>query len=121
MGDSNGKERELLDALVKIGVKKPIVTDGGGGSFVFDGKKYLKCGICPIDAHERTGAGDAFGAGCISALIKDKPFEEALIWGTVNSASVIGYTGSLKGLLKESEIETWLERARSSSVKVEEF
>ena len=121
--NSQGKERDLLKALVDLGVKTPIVTDGSAGSLVFDGEnqKYLKAGVLPVDAYERTGAGDAFGTGCLSAIIKDKPLEEALIWGTVNSASVIGYTGSQKGLLKEDEMEIWLERARSSEVKVEEF
>ena len=118
---SAGKEKELLDALVKLGVKNPIVTDGANGSFVFDGRQYLKCGILPVDAYERTGAGDAFGSGCLSAIIKGKDFSESLLWGTVNSASVIGYTGGQRGLLKENEMPVWLERARSSGVKVETF
>jgi sugar/nucleoside kinase (ribokinase family) len=119
--NSLGKEKELLNEITKLGVKIPIITDGNNGSFVFDGNKYLKCGVLPVDAYERTGAGDAFGSGCLSAIIKGRPFEEALLWGTVNAASVIGYTGSQKGLLREADIEIWLERARSSGVKVEEF
>jgi sugar/nucleoside kinase (ribokinase family) len=118
---SSGKEKELLGALVKLGVANPVVTDGGNGSFVFDGTRYLKCGILPVDAYERTGAGDSFGSGVLAALIKGRGFEEALIWGTVNSASVIGYTGGQRGLLKEEDLPVWLERARSSGVKVEEF
>jgi len=120
-GMSAGREKELLGALVKLGVKNPVVTDGGNGSFVFDGTKYLKCNILPVDAYERTGAGDAFGSGVLAALIKGKGFDEALLWGTVNSASVIGYTGGQRGLLKEEDLSVWLERARSSGVKVEEF
>lgn len=120
-GDSQGREKELLDALTKLGVKVPIITDGESGSFVFDGGRYLKCGVLPVDAYERTGAGDAFGSGCLSALIKGKSMEEALLWGTVNAASVIGYVGSQRGLLKEDEIDIWIERAKSSKVLVEEF
>lgn len=120
-GNSQGKERELLNKITELGVKVPIVTDGNNGSFVFDGKRYLRCGVLPVDAYERTGAGDAFGSGCLSAIIKGKSFEEALLWGTVNAASVIGYTGSQKGLLREPDMEIWLERAKSSGVKVEEF
>jgi ribokinase len=122
-GDSTDKDRELLAALSKLGPKVSIITDGGNGSLLFDSEsgKYYKCGIMPVDAYERTGAGDAFGSGCIAALIKGKGFEEALMWGTVNSASVIGYTGSQKGLLKEDEINVWLERAKSSGVKVVEL
>lgn len=123
MDDSQGKDKELLEKLSSLGPDISIVTDGGNGSFVYDSinKKCYKAGILPVDAHERTGAGDSFGAGCVSALIKGKNIEEALLWGTVNSASVIGYVGAQKGLLKEDEIDTWLERAKSCDVKVEEF
>ncbi|HLE49001.1 MAG TPA: carbohydrate kinase family protein [Patescibacteria group bacterium] len=119
--DSKDKEKNLLDALIKLGPKVPVITDGVGGSYVFYEGKYYHSGVLPIDAYERTGAGDAFGSGCISALIQGKSIEEALLWGTVNSASVIGYIGAQKGLLKKDEIGTWLERAESCNVKVEEI
>jgi sugar/nucleoside kinase (ribokinase family) len=121
MEGSHGKEKELLKALSSLGPKVPIVTDGANGSFVYDGQRFIKAGVLPVDAFERTGAGDAFGAGCIAALIKGKSFGEALLWGTLNSASVIGYIGSQKGLLKAEEMPKWLERARSSEVRVGEF
>ena len=120
-GASAGKERDLLIALNKTGPKICIITDGGGGSFAYDSinGKFLKAGILPVDAYERTGAGDAFGSGTLSALIHGKPLEEALLWGTCNSASVIGYTGSQKGLLKLSEMDSWLARCKSSGVLVQ--
>ncbi|MGD8744026.1 MAG: carbohydrate kinase family protein, partial [Candidatus Woesebacteria bacterium] len=118
---SEGKEKELLRKVCAMGPKVSIVTDGVNGSFVFDGEKFYKAGVLPVDSYERTGAGDAFGSGCISALIKGKDFREALLWGTVNSASVIGYAGAQRGLLREDEIGEWLERAKSCKVEVEEF
>lgn len=118
---SQGKEKELLSALTKLGVKVSVVTDGENGSFVHDGKKYLKAGILPVDSFERTGAGDAFGVGFLSALIKGKSLEEALAWGTLNSASVIGYVGPQRGLLRDKDMPEWLARAESSGLKVEEF
>jgi ribokinase len=120
-GQSLGKEKEILQALSNLGVKIPIITDGVKGSFAFDGNKFIKSGVLPVDAYERTGAGDAFGSGTLSGIIKGKTLEEALLWGTSNSASVIGYTGPQRGLIKENEMDIWLERARSSEVKVEEF
>lgn len=116
-----GKEKELLSALSNLGPKISIITDGGNGSFVFDGSKFLKAGILPVDPFQRTGAGDAFGSGCLAAIIKGKPLDEALIWGTVNSASVIGFQGPQKGLLREDQIEEWKERFISSKVSVGEF
>ena len=118
---SDGKDKELLEAMCSLGPMVTVVTDGSNGSLVYDGSKYYKAGILPIDASERTGAGDAFGSGCLAALIKGKGFEEALIWGTVNSASVIGYVGSQRGLLKEEQLDEWLKRAESCGVRVKEF
>lgn len=119
--DTKGKEKDLLTALSSLGPKLSIITDGPNGSFVHFEGKFYHSGVLPIDAFERTGAGDSFGAGCIAALIKGKDITEALLWGTVNSASVIGYTGAQRGLLRESEIQEWLERAKSSGVSVSEF
>jgi len=121
MQETQGKEKELLKALSDLGPKVPIITDGGEGSFVYTQEKFIKAGVLPVDAHERTGAGDAYGVGCISALIKGKSFEEALIWGTVNSASVIGYPGAQKGLLTSEKLPEWLDRAKSCNVEVGEF
>jgi len=113
--------KELLMALSGLGPKIAVITDGGNGSFVFDGNRFLHCGILPVDAYERTGAGDAFGSGFLSAIIENKTIEEALVWGTVNSASVIGYTGAQKGLLTKDDMTTWVDRAKSSGVMVEEM
>lgn len=113
--------KELLMALSGLGPKISVITDGSNGAYLFDGHQFMHCGIMPMDAYERTGAGDAFGSGFLSAVIKGKTMEEALIWGTVNSASVIGYTGAQKGLLKEEDIDMWVTRFKSSGVKIEEM
>lgn len=121
--ESAGRDRDLLIALNKLGPKICIITDGGNGVYAYDSinGKFIKCGILPVDAYERTGAGDAFGSGSLSAIIHGKSLDEALLWGTVNSASVIGYTGPQKGLLKFEEIPEWLERCKSSGVNVVAF
>lgn len=121
--ESLGRERELLVALSKLGPKISVITDGSRGSFAYDSLngKFFKAGVFPVDAYERTGAGDAFGSGAISAIIHGRPLEEALLWGTCNSTSVIGYTGSQKGLLTFEEMETWLIKAKSIGVNVVQF
>ncbi len=120
---STKKDKKLLEDLSALGPEVCVVTDGGNGSLLYDAKSnlFLKCGVLPVDAYERTGAGDAFGSGFLAALIKGKSFADALLWGTVNSASVIGYTGAQRGLLKEHEMPNWLERAKSSGVVVKEL
>jgi sugar/nucleoside kinase (ribokinase family) len=122
-GESATKDRELLIALNKLGPKVCVITDGADGAIAYDSinGKFMKVGVLPVDAYERTGAGDAFGSGCLSAIIHGKSLDEALLWGTCNSASVIGYTGSQKGLLKLTEMDEWLARCGSSGTKVVQF
>ncbi len=121
-------EKDLLTNLIKLGPKIAVITDGENGTYALDArassdreKRYLKVGILPVNAFERTGAGDAFGSGCLAALIKGKTLDEGLLWGLCNSASVIGYTGPQRGLLHEEDIPMWLDRCKSSNVKVEEI
>lgn len=122
MNDANSAdEKQLLQGMVQLGAKKAVITDGANGSFAFDGQKYYRAGVLPVDAYERTGAGDSFATGVLAALIQGKAMDEALLWGTTNSASVIGHIGPQKGLLKKEELPVWLEKAKSSGVKVEEF
>lgn len=125
IADSHGKEKDLLLAVAKLGPKIAVVTDGPEGSLVYDtrlpaeqGTRFLKAGIYPQEVVERTGAGDSYGSGFISALIKGKSVEEAILWGTVNSASVVSFIGAQKGLLKEAEILELVERAKTQ-VKIE--
>lgn len=122
-GVSKDKERDLLISLNRLGPKICVVTDGENGAFAYDSINgmFLRVGAFPVEAYERTGAGDAFGAGTISALIHGKNLTEALLWGTCNSASVIGFTGSQKGLLKLEDLDMWLTRAKTSGVNVVQF
>ncbi len=118
----NYDDKQLLMALHERGVQMPVITDGTKGAFLFDGQnKYLKISSMPIDAYERTGAGDAFGSGFLSAIIKGLSIEEAMIWGTVNSSSVIGYVGPQKGLLDEKNLGEWVQRCKNANVIPVEF
>ncbi|MFH0857715.1 MAG: carbohydrate kinase family protein [Candidatus Magasanikbacteria bacterium] len=96
------KPKKALKLLQKMGVKTPVITDGTKGSYVFDGAKYYFMPIYPIKALERTGAGDAFASGFLSAILAKKTIPEALTWGTANSGGVILEMGAQKGLLTKS-------------------
>jgi sugar/nucleoside kinase (ribokinase family) len=121
MNGTAGKEKELLDAVFHLGCKRVVVTDGGVGAFAWDGKDYLKIGIIPRDAVERTGAGDAFSTGCLSALIQGENLEVGMMWGTCNSTSVILKVGPEDGLLNMEGINKWMEEANNANVKVDKF
>lgn len=119
--DSFGKEKELIQALVALGPKRVVVTDGRNGSYGFDGEKYYRLGILPVEVVSRTGAGDATSTGVLAAIIKGKTMGEVMLWGMLNSTSVIGHIGPQPGLLYERDIPIWLKRAEESNIKVEEM
>jgi ribokinase len=105
--------KKILEALTNIGPKIALVTDGPDGAYAYDGKQILKVPMYPDlkPPYDRTGAGDAFASAVVAALALGKPLEEALLWGPINSMSVVQKIGAQEGLLKRSEIETFLAQA----------
>lgn len=96
---------ELLKALKKTGPKVVIITDGQNGSQAIDEKgTVFNLGIVPADVVEKTGAGDAYTSGFLGALSLGLSIKEAMSWGTINAASVIGKVGAQEGLLTREEI-----------------
>ena len=117
---SAGNVKTLLKKLQR-NIPLVVITDGPHGAQAYNGMTFYSVHPKRVTVKEPTGAGDAFGSGYMAAIIKGKTLEEALTWGTVNSASVIGYTGGQRGLLKEAELPEWLARTKSSEMKVKEF
>lgn len=102
--DQDLNPKELTIKLHELGPKIVIVTNGQEGAFCFDGQKSYFAPIIEAPVVERTGAGDAFAVGFMGAIIHNKSVEEALIWGSKNSASVLGFVGPQKGLLTFDKI-----------------
>ncbi|MDP2656400.1 MAG: carbohydrate kinase family protein [bacterium] len=90
---------ELLEQLRLLGPDIVVITDGERGAYAFEGKKQYHARTAPAKVVERTGAGDGFSTGFLAALCHGKTTADALIWGTVNSASVIEHIGPQAGLL----------------------
>lgn len=103
--------KDLLSGLVELGAKTAIITDGPEGTYLYDRKNYWHMPIVEAPVVERTGAGDAFGSGFMGAVLSGKSYQEALRWGTVNSASVLGFIGPQKGLLTPEGIAEWLDKS----------
>lgn len=116
--NTHGQEKDLLDALKQTGPKKVIVTDGMNGTFATDGSQYWHAGVFPIEATERTGAGDAFSTGSIAALVSGKTLPESLVWGTVNATSVVQEVGPQPGLLNKEQLNQWLERFEGENIEL---
>lgn len=106
IGASVSQTKILLVALRSFGPKIVVVTDGGKGSYVLDEKnRYYHLGIIDRPVVERTGAGDAYTSGFLSAMIHKRSIPEAMLWGTCNAASVVGKIGAQEGLLSRVQME----------------
>lgn len=100
----NSDIKKLLVKLSNLGPKISVITDGPKGSYAYDGKKFLFLKIFPAPLVERTGAGDAYSTGFLSALAQGKGVLNAMRWGTFSSASVIQHIGAREGLLSKQEM-----------------
>jgi len=109
--------KDLLFKLTELGPKKVVITDGGKGSFGFDGEKYFQLECFPAKLVEMTGAGDAYATGVVAALSNGHPLAESMRWGAANSASVVEYMGSTTGLLTLGKMEERLKENKKIIAK----
>jgi len=108
---STEEVKKLLVGLKNLGPRIVVITDGPAGTYAFDGTQYLFMPIVETPVVERTGAGDAFGSGFLAAHMQGKPLGESLKWGTLNSASVLGFVGPQAGLLTAEKMQEWLQKS----------
>ncbi len=97
---------DLLAKLQRMGAKIVVITNGRHGSYAIDtlGNIHFQ-GLVPGEVVERTGAGDAYTAGFLAATIYGRQVKEAMLWGAVDAAAVVGKVGANTGLLKREVLE----------------
>ena len=96
----------LEELLVKLAryVKTVIITAGARGSIATNGKETYRLAEYEMKTpKDTTGAGDAFGAGFLSATLDGRKFKDALIFAAANATSVISHIGAQAGTLYGDE------------------
>lgn len=81
-----------------------VITDDKRGAVVFDKNNMWKVGIFNIKVADKTGAGDAFGSGFVSGLIKTNDPVYAIQLAVSNSHGCIQKWGAKEGLLGKNDI-----------------
>lgn len=97
--------KKLLKGLAVLGPKMVVITDGGDGSYSYDGEKFFELKVFPAQVVETTGCGDAYAIGVLCGLFYGNSIREAMRWGSANSASVIEQIGPQVGLLTYEMIQ----------------
>ena len=105
---SGGNIKSILKDLREIGPKIVVMTDGGNGSYCYDGENFYKLGVMKLPVAQTTGSGDAYASGFVAAMINGCKIEEAMCWGGANASSVAGKFGSQAGLLNKKQIQELL-------------
>jgi sugar/nucleoside kinase (ribokinase family) len=118
LNDETSDVVTMMKAIHALGPQTVIITDGVKGSYVLENDIAYFMPIYPDNkpAYERTGAGDAFSSAVIAGLIYGKTLQEALLWGPINSMSVVRYVGAQEGLLSQEKIAEYLKNAPADYV-----
>lgn len=75
-----------------------VITQGARGAFGILGMQTVRTAALPVEVLDTTGAGDAFCAGLIAALLRGADPQAALGMGARAAAHIVGQHG---GLLQE--------------------
>lgn len=97
------KDDTLDGSIEKLAnfVDLAVVTDAEDGVIVSDGDSVWRAGVYKkVAAVDRTGVGDAFGAGFLAKYIQTGDVATAITYGSANAASVIGQIGGQAGTLE---------------------
>jgi len=87
------------------------VTRGKRGAYLLTKKdRFLQGESFRPEVVDATGAGDAFGCGLVTGLIKGWPLKKAFKLGLANGAAVVTEVGTKAGLLRERNLHNWLEK-----------
>lgn len=98
--------KKMLKTLKVMNYQVIVITDGKNGAYAYDGEKYYYCPVFPSKTVSTLGAGDAFASTFCGALKRTHlDIGKSLMYGSVNSASVISYFGATEGLITFEEIE----------------
>lgn len=103
--------RVLFKKLHALGPKLVFITDSINGAYGSDGIEAWFIPAYPHAPYERTGAGDAFASAVSVALLMGKSVPDAMVWGPINSMSVVQYVGAQKGLLTQEKIAQYIAEA----------
>jgi ribokinase len=104
----NAKELSLItgeadycsgaDFLIGKGVKIVAIKLGGEGCYVTDGHERLRIEAFKVKAVDTTGAGDAFCAGFLYGLLKEKTLQECGRLGNFVASRCVAKMGARAGL-----------------------
>ncbi len=126
-----GDPSKAADTLAQQGVRLAMVTMGSRGLIASTGEAKLKVPAFNVDTHDTTGAGDAFCAGVISAILgsealpenrlpaSQRELAEVLLKGAAAGAACVTAAGATTAVTKERTQRLIAEQASDIRTRME--
>ncbi|MBV9298641.1 MAG: sugar kinase [Verrucomicrobia bacterium] len=99
----------MLDELRALGPPQIVLKAGDKGAWYADGAEHGFCPCHPVREIDPVGAGDAFCAGVLSALIDGQPLRDAVKRGAALGAFCVSTFGDYQGLPDRVGLEAFVE------------
>ena len=112
-GEKIAEERDPYDQakeFLNAGVGAVIITQGESGTLYFSDKDQFRAGVYPTNYVSGSGAGDAFDAGLIAALLEGRDHREAVRWGSALGASCVREVSTTGGVFNRNELLEFLDK-----------
>lgn len=102
--------RAIVRELCRLGPAEVAITDAERGAWAGNSEDVWHLDAYPVSVLSKTGAGDAFSSGYITARFNGHDIEHALSWGIANSSGVVQNHGSLAGLSDQKTLATMMKK-----------
>ena len=100
--------RSAAEKLLSLGAKNLLVTMGGQGAVLFDGKMELNISACSVQAVDTTAAGDCFVGALAVGLCEGKSLPGAAEFASVAAAISVTRAGAQPSLPRRDEVEQFI-------------
>ncbi|OGH92392.1 MAG: hypothetical protein A2534_02230 [Candidatus Magasanikbacteria bacterium RIFOXYD2_FULL_39_9] len=107
--------KTFINDLLNLGAKEVAVTDSDKGAWAGDENGVWHCESFPVEVTSKTGAGDAFSSGYLSARFYKENIDTALLWGIAASSHIISASPTEKTPLNKKEMASAI--SKFSSIK----
>jgi 2-dehydro-3-deoxygluconokinase len=110
------RDQVLRQLRERWNIATVVLTQGANGTSAFDGSNIHHAPAFEVPNPIRIGAGDAFDAGLLFALLEGKTLAKALVYGNAVAALKLTMPGDM-ALVTRQEIETFLLNQSSTVVR----
>lgn len=104
--DDSKDPKDIILGIKNLGFSILSITDGANGAYALgENGTIYKINTPSSGGAEKTGAGDAYAAGFLSAYLYQKDIPEGMKWGTLNALGEMAQVGAQTGQLTLEQME----------------